>query len=185
MGRRACAAREAALAAGEVRYSTGRPCAKGQVAERQTANGTCLECKNELEIERRRQVRSVTPYKRNPEARAAAKQAGEPYYRSGIPCVSGHVADRFTVNGLCVVCYKEWFEANRERLLLKMADYRTNNPDEVSLQKRRSRQKKPEKYLAYTKQWIKDNPERHRLNQRVAAHRRRLRVETSAERPHG
>ncbi len=37
-------ARKAAKASGSPRYFTGRPCTNGHIAERQTANGSCLAC---------------------------------------------------------------------------------------------------------------------------------------------
>lgn len=179
MGRPACKAREAALAAAKLRYWTGRPCANGHLAERQTSNATCIECRNEKEAKRRLQARSVAPYKRDPRARAEAKAAGAPFYRTEIPCINGHLAERFTSNGLCTVCFREWFGKNRERLLAKMAEYRRSDPEAVSAGKRRSRQKNPQKYIAYTKKWEAENPERARLNRKVGAHRRRKKIEAS------
>ena len=41
------AARLAARASGATRYFTGLPCPRGHIAERQTANATCVECLNE------------------------------------------------------------------------------------------------------------------------------------------
>jgi len=37
-------ARKRAMAAGELRYFSGRPCIAGHVAERITSNGWCVEC---------------------------------------------------------------------------------------------------------------------------------------------
>jgi len=39
--------RREAAEAGEVRYYTGRPCAKNHVAERYTASGNCVQCASE------------------------------------------------------------------------------------------------------------------------------------------
>ena len=36
--------RRDAKAAGKSRYFTGRPCKQGHIAERQTINGSCVEC---------------------------------------------------------------------------------------------------------------------------------------------
>lgn len=39
-------------------------------------------------------------------ARRKAKQAGDTYYFTGLPCIAGHVAKRLTSTGQCVVCVK-------------------------------------------------------------------------------
>ncbi len=38
------AAKAAAVAAGETQYFTGKPCKRGHIAPRSTANSTCMEC---------------------------------------------------------------------------------------------------------------------------------------------
>lgn len=50
--------RKAALAAGQTRYFTGKPCKHGHIALRQAANGTCLECVALVKPERDKEYRS-------------------------------------------------------------------------------------------------------------------------------
>jgi len=40
-------------------------------------------------------------------ARAAAKLAGEPRYKSQNECIRGHLAERYTAGGACVECTRE------------------------------------------------------------------------------
>lgn len=46
--------------------------------------------------------------------RHAARQAGAQHYYTGKPCVRGHVAERHTGSGICVVCRLENVRKNRE-----------------------------------------------------------------------
>lgn len=45
--------------------------------------------------------------------RMEAAKAGLNRYRTGKPCVNGHMADRYVLNGTCVQCALE--SANRHR----------------------------------------------------------------------
>ena len=41
-------------------------------------------------------------------SRKAAKAKGEHRYHTGKPCCKGHIADRFTANGNCIVCRQDF-----------------------------------------------------------------------------
>ncbi len=121
----------------------------------------------------------------------AAVVAGLKFYFTGIPCARGHVANRYTKGGSCVVCCSE---ANREFVARKYATdsafkanrdaksnaWRRRNPDRAKLYEERHREKKPdrkarnvaaarryeqrhpEKKSEQNKKWRQRNPEKHR-----------------------
>lgn len=66
--------RKEATAAGMKRYYTGKPCKHGHVSERQTSNGTCVECASSKKSEyyktnqSKRQEHNSRYYKKNEEA---------------------------------------------------------------------------------------------------------------------
>lgn len=78
-------------------------------------------------------------------ARMRAKAAGETRYFSGRQCNNGHMAERYTSSGTCVICWpggSEWIKNNPER----SAAYReTHSADYASYKgNRRAREKPPE-----------------------------------------
>lgn len=93
-----------------------------------------------------------------PKERASAIQKGDKRYFTGRPCKHGHVAERTTSNGCCVVCgrkkYNLWADANQdllkeiwsksyaknaEKRRLESAEYRAKNPDKVRAMCRKSK----------------------------------------------
>jgi hypothetical protein len=78
--------------------------------------------------------------------RRAAKLAGQKRYFTGIPCVNGHISERSTTNGCCLVCSKEkqsLFRKSRteekkqldlEVAKKRSAEWRKDNPDKVKAQ---------------------------------------------------
>ena len=49
-------------------------------------------------------------------AREKAKKQGKPHYKTGVACIHGHIADRYTSNGRCVVCVLKYTtEAHQRR----------------------------------------------------------------------
>lgn len=59
LGKQGRDVREEALERGEIFYFTGKPCSKGHIAERYTANQTCRECSQEQrrQAEEKRKLR--------------------------------------------------------------------------------------------------------------------------------
>jgi len=139
-------ARKEAIASGAAHYFTGLPCDNGHVDRRLTSNGQCLSCCRE-KVARKRQAAKAAKAPQPISARKAAQQAGLIRYTSGKPCVRGHVAERFTINGQCVSCCTE-----AQALSLK------NNP---------------EKHRAATRRWQVNNPEKTRALKRPASANRR------------
>jgi hypothetical protein len=78
-------------------------------------------------------------------ARSHAKSSGLTRYFTGKPCKHGHLAERFTNTGHCVMCVKAWALEN------------------------------PEKYRDIGRAWVVENPEKRRLISRAGASIRRAR----------
>ena len=80
-------------------------------------------------------------------SRKAAKQAGETTYLTGMPCPNGHVAERYTVSGGCVVCakersaqraeyYRERYQEKRDQIIsAARANYKKNSQSRIKRQK--------------------------------------------------
>jgi 5-methylcytosine-specific restriction endonuclease McrA len=152
--------RAAAKAAGLARFFDGKPCKRGHVAERRTASGECLVCRamgviayraaNRDAINARdRAQRAAKPRKIS--ARAAAKAAGLSRYLSGKPCTLGHVVERRTASGECLVCRamgvityratnrvkvtasnKKWFKSNpgqQKKVNIRSRKWRSEHPE--------------------------------------------------------
>jgi hypothetical protein len=101
-------ARKTAALLNQPFYSTGRPCVHGHLAQRRTQNGYCVRCE-QIRYETSR--RDIIPQERkawNAGARKLAKQAGETRYRTGKPCINGHLGDRLVSNGRCAQCMYDW-----------------------------------------------------------------------------
>lgn len=123
--------------------------------------------------------------------RREAKEKGEKYYFTGVPCKRGHIAVR-KVHGGCVPCAKNRYEENkedvkkqyrikyrenREEILARNRRWRENNKERKREGDRKYREENKDrlkeyfkKYyldnreyiLTYTKEWIKDNPDKHK-----------------------
>lgn len=91
--------REQAKTNGLKRFYTGKPCKRGHVCERFTGNRTCVLCNK---INSFTNENPLTKDKVN--ARKTAKANGDVYYNTGIPCINGHVCERYTSSGACVEC---------------------------------------------------------------------------------
>lgn len=95
-----------AAVAGLNRFFTGRPCKNGHVAERWTLDVKCVACDTAKKAKKRR-VRGAGLRVRIggvPGVRKTALAAGKSRYFSGAACPRGHVAERMTSTGRCVVC---------------------------------------------------------------------------------
>jgi hypothetical protein len=88
--------------------------------------------KLEWKKRKRAKDRSGPPRGRSPAhnagLRSAARKAGEPQYFTGRPCKYGHIANRFTIRGSCVVCsalnLRSWLKANPKKRLSYDNSYR-------------------------------------------------------------
>ena len=68
-------------------------------------------------------------------SRQLARELGEKYYDTGLPCKSGHLAKRATVSGACYECTAEasanWRRNNLDIMAAHLRKYRANNKDKV------------------------------------------------------
>lgn len=74
--------------------------------------------------------------------REEAKILGKLYYFTGRTCLRGHIANRYTANGNCVDCLKEYADANKDKFREAV---------------RRCAQKNREKNRLRISQWAKNN----------------------------
>jgi hypothetical protein len=95
-----------------------------------------------------------------PRSRIAAKAEGLPLYFTGIPCIRGHVAPRFTSNFGCKVC-----------AAAKTARYRAENPEKSRVSNLRS-------YHKHRKRRLKDMKEDY-----LAKREERIAERESGQRP--
>lgn len=81
-----------------------------------------------------------------------AKAGGNMTYFTGKPCKSGHLAERYAKNGVCVVCMKDrsktWEVENREQRKSLKRVWRKANPEKRVASERRHKEKYPEQYKA-------------------------------------
>lgn len=82
-----------------------------------------------------------------------AKENGEAFYYTGKPCKYNHLANRYSSNGVCIICayenVKAYINSNREYVLERDKRWRQNNPE-----KEKTRHKK----------WQLNNLQKCRLN---------------------
>lgn len=75
-----------------------------------------------------------------PSSRKEAKEANSVFYFTGNACKKGHVAIRYTLNGVCLVCYKEKQAAltaeDKKRALARSNAWRAANREKVRAQGR-------------------------------------------------
>lgn len=70
-------------------------------------------------------------------SRSDALSLGEVHYFTGKPCVNGHISSRYASTQACVECNsmrsrqkKEWYQANRDRVLERVRFHYESNRDE-------------------------------------------------------
>jgi 5-methylcytosine-specific restriction endonuclease McrA len=166
-----------AKAMGLRHYFTGAPCPEGHIAERYVRNGYCAPCarayaaiKNAKRGEGRRARRDATRTARQKHserpivARSEAKAAGLRHYFTGAPCAEGHIAERFTNNGYCVICAKHkhnaWRTANPEKMKAAGAAWIAANPDKIQARSASYYAKNAEQQRQKTRDWAKANPDK-------------------------
>lgn len=99
---------------GQIYYFTGKPCKNNHSEKRQVSNGACVKCafsasrkyrENNLQI--RRNVQAITLHTESVIpiiSRKEARQCGMTYYFTGKQCKYSHVANRYVMDGQCVLC---------------------------------------------------------------------------------
>ena len=107
-----------------------------------------------------------------PRSNKEAKAAGEPFYFTGKACKHGHVCERYSSDGSCVICNAEIENQRREKNPEAYAEYqrqwREKNPEHrrqyyqenteaYAEYQRQNREENPEAYAEYQRQYKKDN----------------------------
>jgi len=183
--------RQEAKERGLKRFYTGVACKNGHDSERYVKSGGCIECSRLIDLFRRhdgeeaRNKSIIVEQNRrlNAQARRVAKNSGQKYYLTGIPCKEGHICDRNTKTGCCVECSKilrrEWARHNRAKAYVSSSNWRKNHLKRVAERQAKIRKANPEKEREYQSaanqnrrekyatdptlkekiyQWRKDNP---------------------------
>ena len=95
-------------------------------------------------------------------SRKQAKECNSNVYFTGKPCKHGHISQRQTSNGQCVVCRKEtlkrWQDENREKARISSDNWKQNNKQKVKEYTRKYRLDNHEKVREATKEWFKEHP---------------------------
>lgn len=166
--------REAAMAAGAVRYIDGRPCGRQHIPTiRLVSNTQCVACRDlklaELKVIRHQPDMSgfISGMFINEKpvfqgSRSKARTANAFYYvNPRRPCPKGHdLSIRFLSNSNCYVCDKMWRESNYEACLLQRRQFWADNCERLTATQRARYAENPEPYKANAKKWAQENPER-------------------------
>jgi len=81
--------------------------------------------------------------------RAIAKERGLKRFYTGLPCKSGHIAERVTSSSTCLIC-----DAERKRV------FRKENPEANKAIQKKCHEKHAEKRRMANKVWRQNNPEK-------------------------
>jgi hypothetical protein len=105
-------------------------------------------------------------YQYQPKERAAAAAAGEPQYFTGKPCKHGHISNRCTSSGSCMVCAR----ITRKKTMSKKL---ANDPEYW----KKKYAENPERFIASAAKWRLQNPEKSKeVNKRARAKTRAKRT---------
>jgi hypothetical protein len=74
--------------------------------------------------------------------RREAKALGLTKYNTGKPCRNGHLADRYTISGICLECGKESALRNLESLKQSVKKYKESHKEEISQKNKERYQRK-------------------------------------------
>lgn len=91
-----------------------------------------------------------------------AKAAGLKRYYTGKGCLRGHVAERQTSNGSCVVCISLFVTENREKVRAQAKSYRDANKEKQSARMRAWHVRNAAHAKAYAVQYRQDNIDKRR-----------------------
>jgi len=101
-----------------------------------------------------------------PKSRKEAKIAGLRHFFTGRPCKNGHIANRFTANGVCVVCNNEYrtiaYNRHKEYYARYSAEFNSRMKALDPEYHERYYAANRDKILEKDKKWRKDNPEKSR-----------------------
>lgn len=132
--------REAALGAGQTRYSTGAPCARGHLAERFVANRNCVVCHTEGAQRRR----DADP--------AKDRLRRDAWIAANLEKVTAQAKARRLANASSLSDYgRRYREENAEKTAARHARYRVECADQVRESKRLWKAKNKDAVLHHTR----------------------------------
>lgn len=157
------------------RYYTGLPCSKGHVAERLTANFTCVVCQSETaksrvlteaQLDRVREIKRED-YRRHAEKRkarvreyrvenadAVALRKAE-YNARNKGKLSQYFRERYVRDKAALsTAQRARYRARRPEILAKMREYRANNPEKIAALSRNAKARRKNAQGRHTSQDI-------------------------------
>lgn len=106
---------------------------------------------------------------KKPHTRAEAKALGAIRYYTGKPCKHGHVAERLTTSGCCIVCSsergKQWRKNNKDRVKRRDALYYQKYKPKKIEYANEYRNKFPERVALSCKNWRANNKHKRAHNE--------------------
>jgi hypothetical protein len=94
-------------------------------------------------------------------SRADARKNNRKTYYTGLPCILGHVAERYACNYKCVECTilygKQWIANNREKSREMCRGWRSRNPEQMKQIQKRWRENNVEAHREGWADWYKEN----------------------------
>lgn len=109
--------------------------------------------------------------------RIVARDSGNATYNTGLPCINGHFAHRYTATTICVECKKETFRKqylnNKDRWLSYYKKWYAENREYVTNKASKYREAFPEKVKETLKKYRELHKEDHCSRERIRAMRKR------------
>lgn len=116
-----------------------------------------------------------------PTSAKKARRLGCKRYFTGKPCKEGHIAERLTSGGHCLVCHRKQTHEDKQKNPEREREYRKRNSEKMTRQsrewarenrersnaiKKKYRDAHKQELLESNNEWRRRNPERQRENQR-------------------
>lgn len=96
--------------------------------------------------------------------RKQALEQGLTRYFTGKPCKRGHVDERLTVNGYCLICRdlknREYHSDNREKIVSRQKEYRELNSEKMRENRKKYYVENRDAELSRSKKYVSENRDR-------------------------
>lgn len=92
-----------------------------------------------------------------PFSRRQGKQIGSRVYFTGLPCKHGHICNRRTVNGECILCARVHYQANKQQCNDRSKQWVQAHPEQVKQRRDVYNQKYRKEHSEYFTQWWTTN----------------------------
>lgn len=149
-----------AIAQGLMFYFTGKPCLNGHISPRYINKSSCVECNrnkgNAYYAANRSEILAKLKKETQISPRKIAAQNREARYFTGKPCCKGHIAERCTYDGACVICAnakskklsRVRYAKNKKVIKEKSKKYRELNKERINTLNRRYKKQNVSKIKA-------------------------------------